>query len=1318
MGKSMRKWRLCFLAFVIFAVQLTYAPPVSNVVEAADNGLGLKPYMGWSSFSMQVYSGNNSIISAAQIKAQSDAMHTLLQPYGYEYINIDAGWNGSMDGYGRPIPSTTHYPNGFQEVIDYVHANDQKIGIYGIPGLSPQAYEDDLPIYGAPGCSMQDIAAQPLAQADYWNLGYKIDFSNPCAQSYINSIADLYAEWGIDFLKFDSVTPGSGISDLSLDARDDVAAWSAALAPHGIWLELSWALDINYIDTWKQYANGWRVDWDIECYCGTAGLTSWSSIARLFPKAEQWWPHGKPGGWNDFDSLNVGNGAMDGISQDERKTAMTLWAMSAAPLYIGNDMTNLDSYGLELLTNEEVIAVNQNGRPTRPLSTETDQQVWYANNGDGSFTVALFNLDDAAATVEVDWSDIGLSGPASVRDLWSKSELGSFNDGFSSANLAAHGSRLLKVTPLDGTVSANGDDHGFSFDGDWSTNGGYEETGGKQNLLVSVTDSRVQNSLIEPSSAKFNKKPAARADIPISLTLNGNTLSSVSNGGAALSNGTDYTVSGSTLTIKKEYAAGLPLGETKLTVGFSAGLSQTLSIEVSDTTEGVIVNLNDDDSAIAYTGSWHRSWNRGLGDYGDDVHFTEANGDYFEYEFTGTGIELITEKHDSQGEIDIYVDGVFQETVDTYDANRLAQQTVFAVNGLTDGVHSLKAVKKSGIFMLLDKLKVIKPDLILPSEGSFNKKTSLQRDVMVELTPGGPALAGIANGGTALASGTDYTVSGSEVTIKKEYLAAEPEGTTRLVFSFAGSETAMLTITVADTTSQIISLNDNDSAISYSGAWGYSWSRGLGDYNDDVHYTEANGDYFEYEFTGSSIEYVTEKDSSQGEVDIYLDGVFQETVDTYHSSRLARQAVYSASDLPEGAHTLKAVKKSGSYMLLDELKVTSASQVLQSSISPTTVSFDQQVSEQDEPTITLSLNGNLLTEVANGTSVLTEGTDYAVSGNQLTLKRGYLAGLDIGMANLTLSFTEGSPQDLAVAVRDTSRGRFVPVNDADAGIAYSGAWQHSRNRAFGDYKDDVHFAETNGAFFEYTFHGTGIELLTEMDTSQGDVDIYVDGQFQRTVSAYRGSRVAQEPLYVIADLPDGVHTLKAVKQSGSYMLLDQLRVQKASRLTPDKGIFDKNPPEKEDVVVTLAVDASNLIGISNGAYNLKPNKDYKLSGNQLTVKKQYLASLPAGTTALTLAFKSDYRQDVQYTETNGDFFEYSFIGEGVSLIGPKGPQQGNIDIYVDGAFVQTVSAYHASRLTGKTIFDINGLADVPHTIKGIKASGDVMLVDQIKYKVD
>lgn len=130
------------------------------MAHAADNGLALKPYMGWSSYSLQVYDGpEGNWTSEAKLKMISDAMREKLQAHGYEYINIDAGWNGSMDEYGRPLPSETLYPNGFENLVDYIHNNGQKVGIYLIPGLSKEAYEKNLPIYGTE-YHMQDIAAQ------------------------------------------------------------------------------------------------------------------------------------------------------------------------------------------------------------------------------------------------------------------------------------------------------------------------------------------------------------------------------------------------------------------------------------------------------------------------------------------------------------------------------------------------------------------------------------------------------------------------------------------------------------------------------------------------------------------------------------------------------------------------------------------------------------------------------------------------------------------------------------------------------------------------------------------------------------------------------------------------------------------------------------------------------------------------------------------------------------------------------------------------------------------------------------------------------
>jgi hypothetical protein len=137
---------------------------------------------------------------------------------------------------------------------------------------------------------------------------------------------------------------------------------------------------------------------------------------------------------------------MDGLSNDERQTYMTLWAIEAAPLYNGDDLTKLDSYGLSLLTNKDVIAIDQAGNAAKPVAQSSNQQVWYAKNADGSYTVALFNLDSNAATVTANWSDLGFVGNALVRNVWTHEQLGQFNDSFS-ASLPAHGSMLLNVRP-------------------------------------------------------------------------------------------------------------------------------------------------------------------------------------------------------------------------------------------------------------------------------------------------------------------------------------------------------------------------------------------------------------------------------------------------------------------------------------------------------------------------------------------------------------------------------------------------------------------------------------------------------------------------------------------------------------------------------------------------------------------------------------------------------------------------------------------------------------------------------------------------------
>jgi alpha-galactosidase len=221
--------------------------------------------------------------------------------------------------------------------------------------------------------------AQPAVVGNGFGYGYKIDFSKPGAQEYINSIVNLYASWGIDFIKLDAVTPGSYNDNLNIDNIPDVMAYSKAIAQSGraIWLTISWALDEDYISDWQKNANARRIEGDVECEGDCPYLTEWPRIEVRFLDLPGWEHAAGPTlGWDDLDSLEVGNGATDGISETEQQTAMTLWAIANAPLSLGGDLTQLTSFGKQALTNHEVLAVDRLGHPATQI-TAGFTQVWH-----------------------------------------------------------------------------------------------------------------------------------------------------------------------------------------------------------------------------------------------------------------------------------------------------------------------------------------------------------------------------------------------------------------------------------------------------------------------------------------------------------------------------------------------------------------------------------------------------------------------------------------------------------------------------------------------------------------------------------------------------------------------------------------------------------------------------------------------------------------------------------------------------------------------------------------------------------------------------
>ncbi|WP_432178153.1 alpha-galactosidase D [Streptomyces sp. NBC_00063] len=459
------------LVVLAFSAGVVTTVPAAQADTTTPTTLATAPYMGWSSWSMQSskYPGLNpdgdySYLTEANVLQQADAMASKLKKYGYEYVNIDAGWwrdktwKPEFDAYARQKADPDRFPHGMKSVADHIHAKGLKAGIYLPAGLEKEAYGDGkTPVANAADCTTADIVYGDLRTTNGWDSAYKLDFSKPCAQKYIDSQARLVADWGYDFLKLDGVGPGSGKSGDQYDNVADVAAWNKAIAAAGrpVHLEISWSLDIGHAADWKRYSNGWRIDTDVECYCNT--LVSWeNSVDDRWDDAPGWTRHAGPGGWNDLDSLDVGNGAMDGLTKAERQSYATLWAIAKSPLYTGDDLTELDSYGVSLLTNREVIALNQGSTPpARPVTPSDAQQVWAARNANGSYTVALFNLSDAPASVTADWSALGFTGKAGVRDLWNHENLGTYRNKVTQA-LPAHGSRLFTVTPSGAAMTWKG----------------------------------------------------------------------------------------------------------------------------------------------------------------------------------------------------------------------------------------------------------------------------------------------------------------------------------------------------------------------------------------------------------------------------------------------------------------------------------------------------------------------------------------------------------------------------------------------------------------------------------------------------------------------------------------------------------------------------------------------------------------------------------------------------------------------------------------------------------------------------------------------
>jgi alpha-galactosidase len=431
------------------------------MAHAENNGVGLTPLLGWSTWN---FIGGDP--TAANVEAQAQALKSSgLLAAGYNYVNIDdfyyqcPGSQGpNVDQFGRWVTDPSKFPAvngvpGLEVAANYVHSLGEKIGFYVTPGISDQAVAKKTPIQGTSNTA--DQIANGASEHNYNCGGMQgIDYSKPGAQAFINSWADELASWGADYVKLDGV----GSSDIA-----DVQAWSTALQQTGrpIHFELSNSLPIADASTWAQYSNGWRTGGDIQCYCGNPfPLTQWSDVQGRFAQVANWAPYGGPGAFNDYDSIELGSGPADeGISAPEEQSMMSLWAMAASPLVINADLTHLNSTDVSYLTNSAVIGVDQDAVDARRVVNSGNDQVFAKTEKNGDIILGLFNYSGSANTTDtVNLASAGLNGSGTATNLWTGASLGTVS-GTYSVTLGPGAVQLLKIVPSSGggsiTVEAN-----------------------------------------------------------------------------------------------------------------------------------------------------------------------------------------------------------------------------------------------------------------------------------------------------------------------------------------------------------------------------------------------------------------------------------------------------------------------------------------------------------------------------------------------------------------------------------------------------------------------------------------------------------------------------------------------------------------------------------------------------------------------------------------------------------------------------------------------------------------------------------------------
>ncbi len=430
------------------------------------NTFAKTPPMGWNS-----YDYYDTTVNEAEIRTNAEYMAKHLKPHGYDYVVVDIQWSDpdagtdrknyqyinfshfTIDEYSRQLPAENRFPTskngaGFRPLADYIHSLGLKFGIHIMRGIPRYAAHMHLKIKGS------DVTADKVANpysVSKWNPDmYGVDYQKSGAQEYYNSIFELYAEWGVDFVKVDDICNTNFYIDNPYSAEKEIEMIHKAILNSGRDMVLSLSPGPAVIEkAWhlEKYANMWRITddfWD-----------NWDLLKNMFERCEVWQNHVSTGCYPDCDMIPfgwLGKGFGDerytNFTLDEQITLMTLWCIFRSPLMLGAELTKLDAQTLELLTNDEVLHLVINSNGAIQIERDNNHAIWLSkDNNDNSSYLAMFNLSNESQNLSISLKELEINSKVSVSDLWNHKDLNSA-DTVILANIPAHGAILYKLSNI------------------------------------------------------------------------------------------------------------------------------------------------------------------------------------------------------------------------------------------------------------------------------------------------------------------------------------------------------------------------------------------------------------------------------------------------------------------------------------------------------------------------------------------------------------------------------------------------------------------------------------------------------------------------------------------------------------------------------------------------------------------------------------------------------------------------------------------------------------------------------------------------------